>query len=117
LDAWALEHEAWDANDLLCMLASWQHADISDNARYNGDFPRAMSAISARSILMPVDTDLYFHPDDNRLELAALRRAELRELKSSWGHVAGGPDRNAQASAQIDDAIAELLGPRALRGT
>ncbi|HEY3668771.1 MAG TPA: alpha/beta fold hydrolase [Polyangiaceae bacterium] len=117
LDAWAEDHEAWDANDLMCMLSSWQHANISDNPRYLGDFSGALSAISARSILMPVDTDLYFHPDDNRLELAALTRGELRVLKSSWGHVAGGPDRNAEASARIDEAIAELLGPRALRGT
>ncbi len=59
---------------------------------------------------MPVDTDLYFHPDDNRLELPQLRNGELRVLESSWGHSAGGPDRNPEVSAQIDTAIRELLG-------
>jgi len=58
---------------------------------------------------------LYFHPDDNRLEVAHLPRAELRPIASSWGHIAGGPDRNAQASALIDDAIRELLSEPALR--
>jgi len=110
LDAWARDHQAWDANDLLCMLHSWQTADISDNPKYHGDFTRALGAISARALIMPVDQDLYFHPDDNRLELAHLANAELRVIESSWGHIAGGPDRNAQASALIDAAIRELLG-------
>ena len=115
LDAWARDHRARDANDLLCMLRSWQSADISNNPRFQRDFARALGAISARAILMPVDQDLYFHPDDNRLELAHLPRAELRPIASSWGHIAGGPDRNAQASALIDDAIRELLSEPALR--
>jgi homoserine O-acetyltransferase len=59
---------------------------------------------------MPVDTDLYFHPDDNRLEMASLARGELRVIESSWGHIAGGPDRNPAASARIDSTIRELLG-------
>src|SRR6187431_3371893 len=70
---------------------------------------RALGFDSARALLMPVDQDLYFHPDDNRLEAAQLTRAELRVIASSWGHIAGGPERNPQASAQIDRAIRELL--------
>ena len=115
LDAWALDHQAWDANDLLCMLWSWQHADISDNPRFERDLAQALGAISARSLLMPASTDLYFHPDDNRLELAHLLRGELRQIVSTWGHSAGAPDRNPRASAQIDAAIIELLGARGLR--
>ena len=110
LDAWALDHQAWDANDLLCMLSSWQSADISANHRYQGDFERALSSIEARSIIMPAAQDLYFHPDDSKLEVSRIAGAELRLIESSWGHVAGGPDRNPQASAQIDAAIRELLG-------
>ena len=30
-----------DANDLLAMLWTWQHADISANTRYQGDFQLA----------------------------------------------------------------------------
>jgi homoserine O-acetyltransferase len=62
LDAWAFEHQAWDANDLLCMLWSWQRADISDNPRFERDLARALAAISARSVLMPASTDLTFTP-------------------------------------------------------
>lgn len=110
LDAWARDHQACDANDLLCMLGSWQRADISDNPQYGRDLPRALRAISARSILMPVDTDLYFHPDDNRVEVPHLAHGELRVIESSWGHIAGGPARNARASELIDAAIRELVG-------
>ncbi len=110
LDAWALDHQAWDANDLLAMLSSWQRADISDNPHFDADLARALRAISARAIIMPVSTDLYFHADDNRFEVGELKNAELRVLESSWGHIAGGPDREPTASAQIDAAIRELLG-------
>ena len=110
LDAWALDHRAWDANDLLCMLRSWQLADISDNPRYERNFERALGSISARAIIMPANNDLYFHPDDSRLEVARLPRAELRIIESSWGHIAGGPDREPRASSLIDAAIRALLG-------
>ena len=111
LDAWALDHQTWDANDLLSMLWSWQHADISDNPRYERNFARALAGISARSIIMPTSTDLYFHPEDSRLEVQGLAHGELRVLESSWGHSAGGPDRNPEASTLIDAAITELLHP------
>jgi len=109
LTAWAEEHEAWDANDLLAMLHTWQGADISDNSTYARDFPRALAAIEARAIVMPVSTDLYFPPEDSRREVAQMRRAELRIIDSLWGHVAAGPDRNALATATIETAIADLL--------
>lgn len=109
LDAWAVEHEGYDANDLLCVLDSWQRADISDNPQFGRDLPRALGAISARSIIMPGSTDLYFPADDSRLEVAQLTHGELRVLDTSWGHIAGGPDRHPEASAQIEAAIRELL--------
>jgi homoserine O-acetyltransferase len=49
-----------EANDLLAMLWTWQHADISANSLYEGDFVAALGAIRARAIVMPCETDLYF---------------------------------------------------------
>jgi homoserine O-acetyltransferase len=40
---------------------------------------------------MPSATDLYFRTADNELELASLRKAELVEIPSIWGHRAGSP--------------------------
>ena len=54
-----------EANDLLGMLATWQSADISNNNRFAGDFDKALQSISARAIVMPGKTDLYFRVTDS----------------------------------------------------
>ncbi len=41
---------------------------------------------------MPASTDLYFPPEDNAIEAAAMPNAELRVI-DTWGHFAGGPAR------------------------
>jgi hypothetical protein len=40
---------------------------------------------SARALIMPSATDLYFQVEDNRLEAVRMRNAELRIIDSSWG--------------------------------
>jgi homoserine O-acetyltransferase len=109
LQAWAEDHEAWDANDLLAMLHTWQRADISDNDRYGRDIVKALSAIRARSIVMPSSTDLYFPAEDSRIEVSHMPNAELRTLDSLWGHVAGGPDRNPVDTGVVEQAIRDIL--------
>ncbi len=97
-----------DANDLLGMLWTWQHADISANDRFGGDFPAALRSITARCIVMPGATDLYFTRADSELEVAVLPNAELRPIDSPMGHVAGsGTDPIGKAA--IDQAIVDLL--------
>lgn len=106
---WEADHLTWDAHDLLAMLWSWQHADISANPLYNGDFQRALGAIAAKSIIMPASTDLYFPPEDNAIEVSLMPQAELRILDSIWGHCAGGPNRNPNDTVFIESAIQDLL--------
>jgi homoserine O-acetyltransferase/O-succinyltransferase len=110
LDAWAREHASWDANDLLAMLWSWQHADLSAHDGYRGDVARALGAIEARTIVMPCRTDLYFPPEDSEIEVAQMQSAELRVIESDWGHVAGGPGRNPEDTAFVEQAMRDLLG-------
>jgi len=97
-----------DANDLLAMLWTWQHADISTNPRFNGDLPAALRAIEARAIVMPSATDLYFRVRDNELEVAQMPNAELRPIPSTWGHAAGR-GTNPADNRFIDTALRELL--------
>jgi homoserine O-acetyltransferase len=97
-----------DANDLLAMLWTWQHADISANALFNGDFAGALRAIRARAIVMPCETDLYFRVRDNQLEVAQMPNAELRPIPSIWGHAAG-LGVNPADNAFIDAALNTLL--------
>jgi homoserine O-acetyltransferase/O-succinyltransferase len=97
-----------DANDLLGMLWTWQHADISQNDRHNGDFTAALGAITARAIVMPGETDLYFTVADSEIEVSHMTNAELRPIPSTLGHVAGtGADPIGKAA--IDIAIVDLL--------
>lgn len=75
LAGWEADHLAWDANDLLAMLATWYDATIAPGADEAG-FLAALAAIEARAIIMPGRTDLYFPPADNAYEVAAMRRAK-----------------------------------------
>ena len=109
LIAWEAEHLAWDANDLLLKLWTWQHADPSANALYHGDFERALRSIRAKAIVMPCDQDLYFTLDDNRAEAALMANAELRPFRSPFGHCAGAPGRFAEETAFLKRAITDLL--------
>ena len=98
-----------DANDLLAMLWTWQHADISQNSLYNGDFKRALAAIKALAFVMPSETDLYFTVADNALEVPNMPRAVLRPIPSIWGHRAGNPQQNPADFQFLDRALKELL--------
>jgi homoserine O-acetyltransferase/O-succinyltransferase len=97
-----------DANDLLAMLWTWQHADISANPIYRGDLATALRAIRARAIVMPSETDLYFRVRDNQIEVEQMPNAELRPIPSIWGHAAGR-GANPTDNAFIDAALRELL--------
>ena len=107
---WEADHLAWDANNLIAKIWTWQHADISNNPVYRGDLARALGAIQARAIVMPCSKDLYFPPEDNAAEVALMPRASLRVFDSLWGHCAGAPGRLTEFSRALDAAAAELLG-------
>lgn len=108
LVAWEDEHLVWDANDLMAKFWTWEHADVSA-ARHGGDLAAALGAITARTIVMPGDQDLYFTLEDNRREAALVPGAELRPIHSAYGHCAGAPGRFPQEMAFIEEALAHLL--------
>lgn len=106
--AWEPSFLAHDANDLLAMLATWQAADISNDQRFDGDLEKALRTITAKAIVMPCRTDLYFPPEDSAIEVEHLPHAELRVIPSVWGHMAGG-GINPDDARFIDTALRELL--------
>src|SRR6266403_4714862 len=107
--SWEANFRRRDANDLLAMLWTWQHADISANELYNGDLKKALAAITADALVMPGETDLYFTVEDNRREVAQMLRAELRPIPSIWGHRAGSPKTNPGDFAFLQKSVRELL--------
>jgi homoserine O-acetyltransferase len=97
-----------DANDLLGMLWTWQHADISRNRKYDGDFAAALASISAKATIMPGSTDLYFTVADSEIEQQHMAHAELVPILSPFGHVAGsGMDPIGKKA--IEKAVIDLL--------
>ena len=108
LDYWEQDHLEQDANDLLCVLDTWQSADPSALPGF-GSLDEALSHLSARAIIMPSSSDLYFTVEDARHEASLMPNAELRVLQSDWGHCAGGPGRSPQAMAQVFAAMHDLL--------
>jgi homoserine O-acetyltransferase len=94
---------------LLAQLWTWQHGDISDNELYRGDLAKALSSITARVLLMPSASDLYFQTDDNRAELPLLRHGQLAEIPSVWGHRAGNPRDNVEDATFINRQVCALL--------
>ena len=108
--SWEANFLRRDAHDLLASLETWMQSDISDNPIYQGDLGRALGAITARSIIMPSRTDLYFTPEDSAIETAMMPDAEFRPIESIWGHRAGNPAMNPEDEAVLRRAVLDLLG-------
>jgi homoserine O-acetyltransferase len=106
---WEANYARRDPSDLLAQFWTWQHGDISANALYAGDFPKALASIRAKTLLMPGDQDLYFQVEDNRLEMQHLKHAELQPIPSAWGHRAGNPLNQPEDRAFIETRVRALL--------
>lgn len=107
---------AWEGNflrrdpmDLLSMIQTWIESDISNNDVFGGDLNAALGAIKAASIIMPSTTDLYFTLEDSEIETAMMPNAELRPIRSNWGHRAGNPQNSREDEAAIRQAVQALL--------
>ncbi len=109
INSWEGSFLKHDANNLLTMLWTWQNGDISTNEKYNSDFVKALNGISAKAIVMPSETDLYFPMEDNLIETSHMPNAECRSIKSIFGHTAGGPAVGTDDALFIDHSIKELL--------
>jgi len=109
LQDWEQDHLNWDANDLLCKLKTWQLGDISDQPLYDCDFILALNSITAKTIVIACDSDLYFRPQDNRIEIEHIRNGQLRIYESPWGHCVASPGNDPEFHVCLDQAIRELL--------
>jgi homoserine O-acetyltransferase len=107
--SWEANFLKRDANNMLTHLWAWQKANIADNDKYKGDFKAALQAITAKSLLMPGTTDLYFQVEDNRLEAEQMPNARLLPIPSDWGHRAGLPSANVADAQFITSALKDLL--------
>lgn len=89
VDYWDQVFLSFDANDLISMLRTGITGNISANSTYDDDFELALSKITARALVMPGNTDLFFPPDDNNYDALHMPNACFLPIKSKWGHCAG----------------------------
>ena len=97
-----------DANNLLCMLWTWRHANVGNSPGFHGDHEAALASIQAQAIVMPAERDLYFPVDDEIYEVSHMPNAEYRCIPGVWGHFAGA-GINPEDTAYLNAALAELL--------
>ena len=98
-----------NADDLMEMIWTIQHADISSNEIFSGNLGAALASIRAKALAMPSESDLYFPVEDIRREIAHVAHADLRVIPSVWGHRAGTPENNPVDAAFIFSAVSEWL--------
>lgn len=98
-----------DANNLLSQARTWQTHNVGDSPGFDGDWQKALGTVSAKVMLMPGQTDLYFPPEDSRAEADCLPNVVYRPIPSIWGHLAGigmNPEDNAFLDAAIQESLA-----------
>ncbi|MFF3573118.1 alpha/beta fold hydrolase [Nocardia jiangxiensis] len=108
IGVWENNFRDWDANDLLAMMHTWEHADIGRTPGFDGDTRAALASITARTLSMPSRKDLYFPPEDEEWAVQHIPDGELRVIPGIWGHLAGG-GADPDAAAFIDAALREHL--------
>ncbi|MGX1197339.1 alpha/beta fold hydrolase [Parvibaculum sp. MBR-TMA-1.3b-4.2] len=99
LKGWEDDHLEHHANDLLAVLHAWRHADTG----------KALADITARTVLMPCDTDTYFTVRETELEAAEIGHAEVKVLHSPYGHCAGAPGRFDTEAREIETEMQRIL--------
>lgn len=100
---WDNPHAAWDANDLLHLLWTWQQGDVCD---YGGeDLADALQVVKSQCLIMPSRTDNYFPPEDSMEEVKLLgEKGRLSVIESIHGHLAGtGAGTEADTKFLMDE--------------
>jgi homoserine O-acetyltransferase len=67
-----------DANNLLAMLWTWQHGDVSDNPLRGGDLAKALGSITARTIILPGPADCESAHNIDPMDMKSIKRLECR---------------------------------------
>lgn len=95
-----------DTSALLCMLKKSESSMLTDSLGNTGT--KALEAITAETVVMPIDSDQIFTLSDIVVEQRAIAGSQLCVLKSTHGHLAlfGG---DSGFLAQIDENLKTLL--------
>jgi homoserine acetyltransferase len=99
--------ESWDAEDLLVHARMWQNGDVGSLTSH-GDYKKALQTVTARVLVMPSQTDLYFDVHDGEEEVKHLKNGIFAPIPTIWGHIGGG-GANEVDTKWMDARIEEFL--------
>mmetsp|Transcript_7966 Transcript_7966/g.24607 ORF Transcript_7966/g.24607 Transcript_7966/m.24607 type:complete len:338 (-) Transcript_7966:176-1189(-) len=112
LDDWLenFAQQRWntgDPEDLLAMVRTWRNTTPFE--------PEALAKITApKVIIVPCDQDTYFRPEAIAdRELKNIPNATMSVIQSTWGHLAGNPEKLPEEFAVIKAAIDAALAATA----
>lgn len=90
-DVTGANYRGWHPQDLLAMLGMWQSGGISSSSLDGGPAPleNTLAGITAPVLLLPCQTDQYFHWEASEREANCMPNSQLRIIPSVWGHLAG----------------------------
>jgi homoserine O-acetyltransferase len=88
------------------MAWKWQRGDVARLA--DGDLKAALSRVTAKVFVMPIEQDMFFPPQDCEPEAALTPGAEVRMLHSIAGHF-GLFGFEQSYLDEVDSALKELL--------
>lgn len=74
-----------DTNNLLAQVGKWQRADVRANA--GGDAKAAYAKVTAKLLLMPIETDLIFPVATCRAEAELISGARVTVIAGKTGHL------------------------------
>ncbi len=106
---WEANYRQRNPHDLLAMIDTWLRCDISNNSLYQGEYQKALQSITAKTLVMPSTTDLYFTPEDCLAEANLIGDSKYLSIDSIWGHRSGNPYQNKEDEIFIAEAIRELM--------
>lgn len=109
LRSWEAGYRKRDPHNLLAMIETWLHCDVGENPTYEGDYKKALGSITAKTLVMPATTDLYFTPEDCEAEAALIKNSTYLPIDSIWGHRAGNPYQNAEDEMFIKQVIKKFM--------
>ena len=96
-----------DPNNLLAMAWKWQRADVSRHT--GGDLAAALARVKARTLVLPIDEDMFFPPRDAAREQELTPGSSIQVLRTIDGHL-GLFGTDPDFLAQLDGALKDLLG-------
>jgi homoserine O-acetyltransferase/O-succinyltransferase len=112
LGLWEQRYSGKNADDILCHLACWMCHDVTQTP----GLPNSLAEIGAKTrmpmLFLPCDTDAYFNLADIQQEAAHFPKAQVKVIRSDYGHSAGF-GRAKEDAAFVNEAITRFLSDTA----